>query len=314
MRVLAHVHLYPPTHNAGAELMLHTFLRQLTPHHEVKVLIARGTPNIYTYQSVECTVRPNTAQILDLYRWADIAITHLDLTRGAMKHATRSKIPLVHLVHNDRQLAYHRVTPDTAQLVIYNSDWIAAKSKWSGPSITIPPPVIPSDYATQPGQSLTLVNISPSKGAETFYELARLLPKQRFLGVKGAYDTQILPTNLPSNVTIIDNTPEMKTKVYSRTKILLMPSDYESWGRVGIEAAASGIPTIAHPTPGLLESLSYAGTFVDRSKPELWVEAINEIQSNYAHYSALALKRSQELDPTRDLQRFELALLQLVIG
>ena len=36
------------------------------------------------------------------------------------------------------------------------------------------------------------------------------------------------------------------------------------YGMVAIEAACSGIPTIAAPTPGLLESLSWAGTFVPR--------------------------------------------------
>jgi hypothetical protein len=49
-----------------------------------------------------------------------------------------------------------------------------------------------------------------------------------------------------------------------------MPSSYESWGRVAIEAACSGIPTIAHPTDGLLEALGPAGIFVDRRKTRQW--------------------------------------------
>jgi glycosyltransferase involved in cell wall biosynthesis len=52
-------------------------------------------------------------------------------------------------------------------------------------------------------------------------------------------------------------------EVYRQTKLLLMPSSYESWGRVAVEAAASGIPTLAAATPGLLEALGDAGTFID---------------------------------------------------
>ncbi|MFE4971343.1 glycosyltransferase [Kitasatospora sp. NPDC056651] len=63
---------------------------------------------------------------------------------------------------------------------------------------------------------------------------------------------------------IIDHVPghAMRERVYARSRVVLMPSSHESWGRVGVEAFASGIPVIAHPTPGLAECLGHAGIYV----------------------------------------------------
>jgi len=93
-----------------------------------------------------------------------------------------------------------------------------------------------------------------------------------------------------------------------------MPSAYESWGRTGIEAAASGIPTIAHPTPGLLESLGKSGTFVARDDIAGYVEAIRAFDDPqlYKAKSNAARARSRELEPTRHIDLLEAALLDLL--
>jgi glycosyltransferase involved in cell wall biosynthesis len=95
----------------------------------------------------------------------------------------------------------------------------------------------------------------------------------------------------------------MRDEVYARTRILLMPSDYESWGRVGVEAVASGIPVIAHPTEGLTESLGPAGTFCDRDNVDVWQKAIEMLDDPavYRAASRRAKARSKALDPGADL-------------
>ncbi|MBQ1164003.1 glycosyltransferase, partial [Streptomyces sp. A73] len=80
--------------------------------------------------------------------------------------------------------------------------------------------------------------------------LAQRIPEQQFVAVRGAYGEQVDYDGL-DNVEVLAQVPgaEMAERVYGRTRVLLMPSSYESWGRAGCEALASGIPVVAHPTP-----------------------------------------------------------------
>jgi glycosyltransferase involved in cell wall biosynthesis len=138
--------------------------------------------------------------------------------------------------------------------------------------------------------------MNEAKGGKIFWQLARLMPNHKFIGVKGAYGKQIeYEKDLP-NVTILDNTPDIQD-VYKQTRVVLMPSSYESWGRVAMEASCSGIPVIAAPTPGLKESLDYAGIFADLDDIADWVDAIKMLDNkeNYKKQSELSKKRSVEV-------------------
>ena len=144
------------------------------------------------------------------------------------------------------------------------------------------------------------------------------MPERKFLGVKGSYDFQIIK-DLP-NVEIVENSPDILS-TYRRTRILLMPSAYESWGRTATEAMCSGIPVICTPTPGLKENCGGAGIFVGeplvnptpgepcviRGKVSDWVKAIRSLDDpeTYKKYSLLSRKRAQALDPLADLEKFE---------
>jgi len=314
LRVLAVIHMAPPHHNAGAEMMIHTLLRHLVRNgHEVRVLLSRTPEREYVHEGVTYSRGVTRHELARWFRWCTVAVTHLDLTRTASSMAIANRKPLAHIVHNDRQLAYHRVTPRPGVLAVFNSEWIADSSAWAGESVVVRPPVVAEDYRTTPGECLTLVNLSLSKGAEVFYDLARRLPDHRFLGVRGSYAQQVVPAALPGNVTIRDNTPAMRD-VYGATRVLLMPSDYESWGRVAVEAAASGIPTIAHPTPGLRESLGPAGIFADRADPDAWAEAIRRLDKPTAYKKAAAASRARSLalDPVAECETFERSLQGLV--
>jgi hypothetical protein len=96
--------------------------------------------------------------------------------------------------------------------------------------------------------------------------------------------------------------------VYRRTRLLLMPSTYESYGRVAIEAAVSGIPTIANSTPGLEEALGSAGTFPARLAVEPWQEAIRQVLNDWDACSVRATALARSLDPTYDVARLTGAL------
>lgn len=324
MKVLAVVHMGPPSHNAGSELMLHTMLRHLVDHgHDCRAIVTRGGDRVYQgvrYTSVEGVAKPSRVRA-EGAAWADVIVTHLDLTRDAMRLAADAGKPIVHLVHNHNQLTFHKVTAKSCDLAVMNSRWLAERLDWRGPQIIVRPPVRQDDYCTTSGDHTTMVNLTHSKGCEVFYEMARRRWRtDQFLGVHGAYGHQIIrPMVRPDGSDVIEfapHTSDMRGDVYARTRVLLMPSDYESWGRVAVEALCSGIPVIAHPTEGLTESLGSAGIFCDRVDLDAWERALADLDDpdRYAEASAAALARAAELeDMTRtDLAGWETALHRLV--
>lgn len=257
MKLLAHVHLAPPTHCAGAEEALFAVLTELRDAHgfDCRVIVARPPRRNDDYLGIPVRMERDPRRALHAYGWADIAVTHLDVTKQATAAAKRAGVPLVHYVHNDQQLAYHGVKPDTA-LVCFNSQWIADQVAWAGDWQVLHPPVWPDRYQLddRTGQTaVALLNLAYAKGGAIFYELAARMPDVPFIGVGGAYAAQAPPPVL-ANLEILPHSRDVVAEVYARTAVLVMPSSYESWGRVAVEGALCGIPTVASPTPGLVET------------------------------------------------------------
>jgi glycosyltransferase involved in cell wall biosynthesis len=145
------------------------------------------------------------------------------------------------------------------------------------PGLVVHPPVIPGEHeAERTGQHVTLVNISRHKGVDTWRGAARILPELPFLGVTGAHGRQVHRPRLP-NMRVIGQTSDMRRHVWARTRVLLAPSLYESYGMAAVEALASGLPVIAHPTPGLREALGDAGVWVERDDIDGWADMIREL-------------------------------------
>lgn len=331
MRVLAMCHGYPPDHNAGGEMTLHSLLRRLVERgHAVDVLLSRPSDTTVNYTLDGVKVYPHRYSS-DPFRWfgtqdnhPDVVIAHLENTMRAAALGAQYKVPMVHLIHNSHEFTKGALRRGPSQLAVFNTEWIKEDyAQWweffgSGPFppyVVVHPPVFGQDYAAinGPHDRITLINLNEDKGGELFWDLAARLPKRKFLAVRGAYGEQIVPDVVPANVEVVEHLPpgQMATKVYARTGVLLMPSGYESYGRTAIEAAHSGIPTIAHPTPGLLEALGPAGTFARRDDPAAWVTAIDRIwRDPGASDAALALAARRNPDP--DLDRFADEMEQVV--
>lgn len=305
MRILAMIHLAPPRHCAGAEMMLFSMLRPLVERgHHVDALLSRETPDTEPYDYRGITVHPFRTKDdpWPFARNADLVITHLENTARAVVLCSMLDRPLVQLIHNT-QPTTRMWSSCKGEILVYNSQWMAEDFGNDPRGIIVRPPVFAQDYRTTPGDAITLINLSAAKGGELFWEMARRFPDRKFLAVKGAYGKQIT-YDLP-NVEIREHGGDMRA-VYGSTRILLMPSDYESWGRVGVEAMCSGIPVIAHPTPGLRESLGDAGTFCDRDDPDEWQRALSALvdRRKWGRASRLAKRRAKELDPTEDIARW----------
>lgn len=306
MKILAYVHGYFPNHNAGAEAMLHQILFDLKARgHEVAVITKNPGAEVYEDIPIYNATGGTSAKEVELVRWCDVIFTHLDFTRIAVSLAKRYKKYVAHLVHNDKQLAYNRVfDTGSASLAIANSEWIKKTVKRGIPSTVVNPPTKPERYSVKTTKEyITLINMNEAKGGKLFWELARIMPDRQFLGVKGAYGEQIEFDRKLDNVTILDNTPEIQD-IYAKTNILLVPSHYESWGRVAIEASCSGIPVIASPTPGLQESLGESGIFANPNSVADWVEAIRSLDDEklYKKKSKQVKDRSVQLANNFDIQ------------
>lgn len=314
-------------HNAGSETTVHACMRAMVRRgHEVTV-IADQTPESYEIDGIQVLSPPKRPYIHDWVieqaRGYNLILTHLDCSGRAMNLSLDTGIPLAHFVHNSNQLRFHNVMPNKAQLVIFNSHWVKEAEKlngqpWPGESIVLHPIVEPENYRCERGEKITLVNPTPGKGADTFYSLSTLMPDFQFATVKGCYGEQVAPPNIDAsrfpNVEFIEHTPDIR-EVLRKTRLLLMPSDYESYGRIAIEAACAGIPTIAHPTPGLKESLGEAGIFCDRLDVPAWQTEIERLYSDDVYYrsrSNAVLKLANSLDPESEFERLENALIKTV--
>jgi len=151
---------------------------------------------------------------------------------------------------------------------------------------------------------VTMINPIPVKGVEIALELAEQLPQQEFLFVEGwGTDPAILERieRLP-NATYMSKQMDMRT-VYGRTRVLIVPSQWqEAFGRVVVEAQASGIPVIASRTGGLPEAVGDGGVLIDDYRnPDRWLTALQGLR--YEELSAKAIENTSRFNLPRELDR-----------
>jgi hypothetical protein len=137
------------------------------------------------------------------------------------------------------------------------------------------------------GDSITLVNANVNKGVHQFIEIAKRMPSRKFLAVRPYYGELWVPPS-PSNIEWVPFDDDIRT-ILKRTRILLFPSKYESFGRIAVEAMYNGIPVIySKPGPvvklntvgsteGVEEWIVPAGIGCMRDVPEEWVAAIESL-------------------------------------
>lgn len=298
MKILGIVHAFPPEHNSGAEWMMHDMMQYMMQRgHECYLWVTKYPYRTFNgIESVDHSFIPE----------ADMLWTHLGQTGKALNYSRAHNKPLLHVVHNTQRygiLTGKKPNVYHAYNTYYTLD--ALKDHYKNPYVVYHPSVDIDHYNVETTREyVSLINLNPSKGGHILQQLAKRMPDISFLGVKGSYGDQVV--DYPKNVRLRENTSEIQS-VYKETGIVIMPSNYESYGRVAVEAMCSGIPVIANPTPGLIESCGTAGYFADRNDIDAWVYAIRDVLKNYDYWSKKAKLRAEDLheQSAHELDRLE---------
>lgn len=142
------------------------------------------------------------------------------------------------------------------------------------------------------GEYITLVNANQNKGVIQFVAIADAMPERKFLAVTayyGGYADQHTPPPRPvhNNIKWVPFEDDVRL-ILKQTRILLMPSYYESFGRIGIEAMYNGIPVVyakpaAKPTSpngsseGLHAWIQPVGIPCERDVVSDWISAVQSL-------------------------------------
>lgn len=317
VRVLAVVHGWFPALAAGSERMMQHLLDALpTDEYHIEILsfgvgeTDSTTESEYLYEGywVHRGFRPPFVP--------DLIITHHGMAARVVSGFSEvfPEAPVV-LVHHNERYDLPDLRALRADLNVYNTRWVRVAV--GGPGIVVHPPVEPERHRVpETGEAVTLVNLQENKGVDLFYELAGRMAEFPFLGVTGSHGQQKPPPERRGQLQVHPLTQDMR-EVWAQTKVVLMPSAYESYGMVAAEACLNGIPVIAHPTPGLLECLGDAGIFIDREDTDSYERTLRLLLTDDQHYrerSETARLRGDELiaQTTRELRKFTRAVRKLV--
>ncbi|MFF4179721.1 glycosyltransferase family 4 protein [Streptomyces sp. NPDC001750] len=231
----------------------------------------------------------------------ELLITHHGDRKAARIVSLVSSVPHLLMVHGmaaDRDLGAPGLVwfPSEACRVHYPGH--------GGRVLVLPPPIEPGRYRTTPGTMVTLNGSTAAKGADVLAQVAARMPETQFLLVRAAGHT---PGALPPNVIVADRTDPRH--VYAQTRVLLMPSTTESYGRAGVEAMLSGIPVLAAPLPGMREAFGDAATYIPREDTGRWVAELRRLNDPavYAAASARCRAHADSLDYAGNLRAFEAA-------
>jgi glycosyltransferase involved in cell wall biosynthesis len=169
------------------------------------------------------------------------------------------------------------------------------------------------------GDCITMVNANALKGLPLFLELARRFPERKFLAVRPYYNVIQVPENIP-NIEWMNIQDDIRT-VLAKTRILLAPSLYESWGRVAFEAMYNGIPVLhskpmdrssphARPsgsTEGMQEWIAGSQLECEYGTIEHWIQAIQLLDdpAEYAIYSKQAYDQTYAMNIFEDAGAME---------
>lgn len=315
MTIVGLSHGYPPVWNMGGEVSLH---RTLVAAKGKKVVLTATNKN-YTFEGINVK-KINLENVLDVNANPAPIIQQLkDLEARVVIGQNELSVPGVEAANHIGAISIVNVhTPPKfgrvirkgvvyADYAIYNTHTSA--KLWGEPNaLVIHPPINPLPANSTPtGNAYTLLSSLVNKGVEVVLELARRYPDRKFIIVRSpAEPTHGLP-DIEKRVAELPNVelhprvaPEEVYKYFEQTRILLVPSRYETYGMSAIEAAGHGIPCVHVDTPHVREGIGDAAILVSPLSVEETAKGIEQIESNYNFYSANARIRAEWLQERQE--------------
>jgi glycosyltransferase involved in cell wall biosynthesis len=182
----------------------------------------------------------------------------------------------------DNHLAYQHGLQQ-ASLIIANSQYMARVIKHlTSRDAPVVYPTFDLDDWRQPGspQRDHVLFIKPQerKGFSIFLDIARAMPEKAFVVAGKTKRSARTALRKLDNVSTIEWSNEMR-QVYARTQVLLGPSIWpEPFGRVFVEAASAGVPSITSNRGGIPEAVGLGGILIDDIHDlDAWVGALRSM-------------------------------------
>jgi hypothetical protein len=321
MTVVALSHGYPPLWNMGGEVSLHRSMTAI----KGKRVVLTNTKSEYYIDGIQVT-QINTPDVLNIKANpvpianqlqdfnARVVIGQNELSLpGVLAANSIGAVSIVNVHTPPKYGKLIRQAVVSADYAVYNTETSA--KQWGEPrALVLHPPIsdLPSNTSTR-GDAYTCLSSLRNKGVQVVLSLAEMHPDKRFIIVRspaepthGIPDLEEQAAKLP-NVELHPRVdPKDVHKYLKQTRVLLVPSMYETYGMSAIEAAGYGIPTVHVDTPHVREGIGDAAVLVPALDVERTASGIELIEKNYNKYSLGARARAEFISKrqSQELEKF----------
>jgi glycosyltransferase involved in cell wall biosynthesis len=310
MTTVALSHGYPPLWNMGGEVSLHRSMKAINGDK----FVLTDTDEQYEFEGVnvkkidtpdalniDADPKPIAKQLKDLN--ARVVIGQNELSLPAVLAAKEADAISIVNVHTPPKygsgIAKAMLSTDYA---VYNTK-VSAIQWGDQRGFVLHPPISPMpDNFSGGGDAYTLLSSLVNKGVEVVLELAKKYPDKRFIIVRSPAEKTHGLKDLESRADKLSNVelhprvaPEEVHKYLEQTKVLLVPSRYETYGMSAIEAAGYGIPSIHVDTPHVREGIGDAALLVPPLGTAETARAMMAIDKRYDYYSDRARTKAEWL-------------------
>lgn len=298
MTLTAFLHGYPPLWSMGGETSTHRTLK-VVPGSVVY------TTTLETYRLDGVTVMSGSGEahtniMADAEAvGASVLYAHSSLSQETIRAAKRMHLPSILAVHAPPRFgADLRRAWSAATVRLYNTE--VSRKEWRDPKgwLLHPPVGGPSEMPKGSHDALTLTSSLLNKGAARVLELAKRRSDQRFIIVESpAHPTHGDPLfwELAEGLENVEVWPRLDPgemgSLWAETRILLVPSRYETYGMSALEAAWHGIPSVHVDTPHVREGIGEAARLLRSSTVKELHKAVGDVESDYEAWSSRAYER-----------------------